>query len=57
MQPCLGPYLAAIYGSGKAEPAVLESSLSHLNTKLNGKKYLVGVSCEHYDLDMICVGV
>ncbi|XP_072021242.1 methionine--tRNA ligase, cytoplasmic-like isoform X2 [Amphiura filiformis] len=41
LQPFLGPYLAAIYGSGKADVAVLESSLSHLNAKLDGKAYLV----------------
>ena len=50
MQPCLGPYLAAIYGSGKADAAVLESSLGHLNTKLNGKKYLVQVSGDLWKL-------
>ncbi|XP_022109155.1 methionine--tRNA ligase, cytoplasmic-like isoform X2 [Acanthaster planci] len=42
LQPVLGSFLALLYGSGKANADCLKPLLTHLNSSLQGNRYLVG---------------
>ncbi|XP_038078206.1 methionine--tRNA ligase, cytoplasmic-like [Patiria miniata] len=52
LQPVLGVFLASLYGSGKANVDSLKSLLTHLNSLLQGKQFLVGKGISAADISV-----